>query len=286
MRKNLMFVGAFAAVLVFASCGESAQKKTTAKYTAAEVEQANQVMKYYDTSLALLKNIVVEKDVNSVLGYMEQGGKAPMLTAIVPPAFSQKDSIFAVNPGTYFNEETQRNLKSNYDQLFRTRKVFYATFNQYLASLKSKNKIAADKLLPVNYQLSVEMSEYKENILDILSPFTDEAQRVLENDNPMKEQELAMKGMTATMQSILNLCMRKPTGETTRLDMKMAKLVVLLDIAKHLPVVEGHPQEMQAFKDYLSKVEVFIKDIQRIKSEGKYTDADMATLEEYGMSLN
>lgn len=286
MRKNLMFVGAFAAVLVLASCGESTQKKTTAKYTAAEVEQANQVMKYYDTSLSLLKNIVVEKDVNSVLGYMEQGGKAPMLTAIVPPVFSQKDSAFAVNPGTYFNEETQRNLKLNYDQLFRARKEFYATFNQYLASLKSKKKSAADKLLPVNYQLSVEMSEYKENIFDILSPFTDEAQRVLENDNPMREQMLAMKGMTATMQSILNLCMRKPTGEMARLDMKMAKLVVQLDIAKHLPAVEGHPQEMQAFKDYLSKVDLFIKDIQRIKSEGKYTDADMVTLEDYGMGLN
>lgn len=285
MRKNLMFVGAFTAVLVLASCGGT-QKKTTAKYTAAEVEQAGQVVKYYDTSLALLKNIVVEKDVNSVLGYMEQGGKAPMLTAIVPPAFSQKDSAFAVNPGTYFNEETQRNLKLNYDQLFRTRKEFYATFNQYLASLKSKNKAAADKLLPVNYQLSVEMSEYKENIFDILSPFTDEAQRVLENDNPMKEQTLAMKGMTTTMQSILNLCKRKPTAEMARLDLKMAKLVIQLDLAKHLPAVEGHPQEMQAYQDYLSNVEVFIKDIQRIKSEKKYTDADMVTLEEYGMSLN
>lgn len=286
MQKNLMFLGALAAVLVLASCGESTQKKTTAKYTAEEVEQANQVMKYYDTSLSLLKNMVVEKDVNSVLGYMEQGGKAPMLTAIVPPAFSQKDSAFAVNPGAYFNEETQRNLKLNYDRLFRTRKEFYATFNQYLASLKSKKKSAADKLLPVNYQLSVEMAEYKENIFDILSPFTDEAQRVLENDNPMKEQTLAMKGMTATMQSIVNLCMRKPTGEMAPLDMKMAKLVVQLDIAKHLPAVEGHPQEMQAFKDYLSKVDVFIKDIQRIKSEGKYTDEDMMALDDYGMSLN
>ena len=286
MRKNLMFMGALAAVLALASCGNSVQKKETAKYSATEVEQANQVMTYYDTSMALLKNVVVEKDVNSVLGYMEQDGKAPTLTAIVPPAFSQKDSAFVVNPGSYFNEETQLNLKQNYDQLFKTRKQFYDTFNRYLSYLKSKNKVAASKLLPDNYQLSVEMSEYKENILDILSPFTDGAQKVLLNDNPMKEQLLSMKQMTATMRSILNLCMRKPNSEAIRLDMKMAKLVIQLDIAKHLPAVEGHPKEMKAFQDFLTNVDAFVKDVQQIRSKGKYSEAEMETLSEYGMSLN
>lgn len=286
MRKKMLFVGALAVALMFASCSDGTQKMTAGKYTATEVEQANQVMKYYGTSLALLKKAVVEKDVNSVLGYMEQEGKAPMLTAIVPPAFSQKDSAFVVNPGTYFNEETRRNLKQNYIRLFQVRKRFYAIFNQYLSLIKSNDRTAAMKLLPVNYQLSVELSEYKEDILDILSPFVDDAQKVLLNDNPMKEQQLSMRRMTATMQSILNLCMRKPVTESVRLDMKMAKLVIQLDIAKRLPVVEGHPEEMKAFQDFLTDVEAFIKDVQRIKSEGAYSDGDMAALAEYGMSLN
>lgn len=286
MGKNLMFVGVLAATLVLASCSNGTREKTSAKYSATEVAQANQVMKYYDTSLALLKNVVVEKDVNSVLGYMEQGGSAPMLTAVVPPAFSQKDSATVVNPGTYFNEETQRNLKQNFIQLFQTRKQFYANFNQYLALLKTNNKVAADKLLPVNYQLSVEMSEYKENIVDILSPFTDEAQKVLLNDNPMKEQMLAMNRMTATMQSILHLCMRKPSPDIVRLDMKMMKLVIQLDIAKRLPAVEGHPQEMKTFRDFLADAEAFMKEVQHIKSQGNYSEAEMAVLSEYGMSMN
>lgn len=285
MGKNLMIVGAIAAVLVLASCGGDTQKTTT-KYTAADVEQAKQVVKYYDTSLALLKNVVVEKDVNSVLGYMEQGGKAPMLTAIVPPTFSQKDSAFVVNPGTYFNEETQRNLKQNYMQLFQTRKHFYANFNQYLSYLKQNDKAMADKLLPLNYQLSVEMSEYKENIQDMMSPFTDEAQNVLLNDNPMKEQILSTQRMTATMQSIIRLCTRKPTPDIVRLDMKLMKLVIQLDIAKRLPPVEGHPQEMKAYQDFLTNVEAFVKDVQRIKAAGNYSEAEMTMLSEYGMSVN
>ena len=79
MRKILMFVGTFAVIFMLAACGNGVQKKTSEKYSAAEVEQAGQVMKYYNTSLALLKNLVLEKDVNSILGYMEQGGNAPML---------------------------------------------------------------------------------------------------------------------------------------------------------------------------------------------------------------
>ncbi len=281
-----MFVGVLAIVLTFASCSDGTQKMAAKKYTAAEIEQANQVMKYYDTSLALLKKVIVEKNVNSVLGYMEQEGKAPMLTAIAPPAFSQKDSAFVVNPGICFNEETRRNLKQNYIRLFQARKRFYTIFNQYLSLIKSNDRAAAMKLLPVNYQLSIEQSEYKEDILDILSPFVDEAQQVLLNDNPMKEQLLSIHRMTATMQSILNLCMRKPATESVRLDMKMAKLVIQLDIAKRLPVVEGHPKEMKAFQNFLTDVEAFVKDVQRIKSEGAYSNEDMAALAEYGMSLN
>ena len=175
MRKILMFVGTFAVIFMLAACGNGVQKKTSEKYSPAEVEQAGQVMKYYNTSLALLKNLVLEKDVNSILGYMEQGGNAPMLATVIPPVFSQKDSASVVNPGTYFDEEARRNLKQNFMQLFQTRRQFYTNFNQYLSLLKVKNKIAADKLLPANYRLSVEMAEYKENILDVLSPFAEGA---------------------------------------------------------------------------------------------------------------
>ena len=280
-----MFVGGIIMIFTLASCGGT-QKRTVVNYTPREVEQANQVMTYYNTSLALLKNVVVEKDVNVVLGYMEQSGKALALTAIAPPAFSQKDSAFVVNPGPYFNEETRSNLKQNYFQLFQARRQFYSTFDMYISYLKSDNKVAADKLLSTNYQLSVEMSEYKENITDILSPFADEAQKVLLNDNPMKEQLLSMKRMAATMHSILALCIRKTIPDTAHLDMKLAKLVIQLDIAKRLPTVEGHPEEMKKFQNFLTHVESFIKDVQHIKTKGTYNEMDMTTIEEYGVSLD
>lgn len=93
MRKILMFVETFAVIFVLAACGNGVQKKTPEKYSVAEVEQAGQVMKYYNTSLALLKNLVLEKDVNSILGYMEQGGNAPMLATVIPPVFLSRRTL-------------------------------------------------------------------------------------------------------------------------------------------------------------------------------------------------
>ena len=68
------------------------------------------------------------------------------------------------------------------------------------------------QLLGVNYQLSTQMSEYKQNIFDILSPFTEQAELVLLVDNPLKAQIISVRKMSSTMQSILNLYARKQSG--------------------------------------------------------------------------
>ena len=68
MGKNLLVLSVWVSVLMLASCVGS--KKETVTYTPEEIADAGQVMKYYDASLALLKNVVKERDVNAVLGYI------------------------------------------------------------------------------------------------------------------------------------------------------------------------------------------------------------------------
>ena len=58
MGKNLLILGAFVSALMLASCVGG--KKETVTYTPEEIADAGQVMKYYDASLALLKNMVKE----------------------------------------------------------------------------------------------------------------------------------------------------------------------------------------------------------------------------------
>ena len=270
---DTVLVGALVSAFLLASCSGGDKSKAPVVST-ADIENAAEVIKYYNTSLGVLKDMVKEKDVNAVLDYMEQKGKAPALSAIVPPAVVSKDSAIVLNPGNCFNEETRQNLKQNYTGLFQARTEFYANFDTYLSYLKKKDVTNAKKLLDVNYQLSTQMSEYKQNIFDILSPFTEQAELVLLVDNPLKAQIMSVRKMSSTMQSILNLYARKHRMDGPRIDLKVAELTQQLDAAKKLPVVNGHEGEMKSYQAFLSQVETFIKQVKKVREKGEYSDAD------------
>lgn len=273
MKKNLLFFGALVSAFLLASCSGGSKSKAPVAST-ADIENATEVIKYYNTSLGVLKDMVKEKDVNAVLDYMEQKGKVPALTAIAPPTVVAKDSATVMNPGDYFNRETRQNLVQNYAGLFKARAEFYANFDTYLSYLKKKDVTKAKQLLEANYQLSTQMSEYKQNVFDILSPFTEQAEQVLLADSPLKEQIMSVRKMSATMQSILNLYARKHMMDGPRIDLKVAELTKQLDAAKKLPAVNGHESEMKSYQTFLSQVEIFIKQVQKAREKGEYSDAD------------
>ena len=283
MGKNLLVLSVWVSVLMLASCVGS--KKETVTYTPEEIADAGQVMKYYDASLALLKNVVKERDVNAVLSYMEQKTEVPMFSYIMSPVISKKDSAAVMLPGEYFGEDVRQNLIQNYAELFQSRNQFYANFNKYLSLLKEKKTEGMVDLLNDNYELSVVMSECKQNIFDILSPIASNAQRVLLAENPVKEQIIAMKSMSTTMQSIINLYARKHVEDKSRLDLKIMELRLQLDAAEKLPVVKGHEEESEKFKDFLSKTEGFLKIVQDARQKNSYADEDFEEISSYGLGI-
>ena len=283
MGKNLLVLSVWVSVLMLASCVGS--KKETVTYTPEEIADAGQVMKYYDTSLALLKNVVKERDVNAVLGYMEQKTEVPMFSYIMSPVISKKDSAEVMLPGECFGADVRQNLIQNYAELFQSRNQFYANFNKYLSLLKEKKTEGMVDLLNDNYELSVVMSECKQNIFDILSPIASNAQRVLLAENPVKEQIIAMKSMSTTMQSIINVYARKHVEDKSRLDLKIMELRLQLDAAEKLPVVKGHEEESEKFKDFLSKTEGFLKIVQDARQKNSYADEDFEEISSYGLGI-
>lgn len=283
MGKNLLVLSVWVSVLMLASCVGS--KKETVTYTPEEIADAGQVMKYYDASLALLKNMVKERDVNAVLGYMEQKTEVPMFSYIMSPVISKKDSAEVMLPGECFGADVRQNLIQNYAELFQSRNQFYANFNKYLSLLKEKKTEGMVDLLNDNYELSVVMSECKQNIFDILSPIASNAQRVLLAENPVKEQIIAMKSMSTTMQSIINLYARKHVEDKSRLDLKIMELRLQLDAAEKLPVVKGHEEESENFKDFLSKTEGFLKIVQDARQKNSYADEDFEEISSYGLGI-
>lgn len=283
MGKNLLVLSVWVSVLMLASCVGS--KKETVTYTPEEIADAGQVMKYYDASLALLKNVVKERDVNAVLGYMEQKTEVPMFSYIMSPVISKKDSAEVMLPGECFGADVRQNLIQNYAELFQSRNQFYANFNKYLSLLKEKKTEGMADLLNDNYELSVVMSECKQNIFDILSPIASNAQRALLAENPVKEQIIAMKSMSTTMQSIINLYARKHVEDKSRLDLKIMELRLQLDAAEKLPVVKGHEEESENFKDFLSKTEGFLKIVQDARQKNSYADEDFEEISSYGLGI-
>lgn len=286
MRKNLLFVGALVSAFLFVSCSGGNKSKEMSSVSTSEMENATEVIKYYSLSLAVLKNMVVEKEVNAVLGYMNQEGKVPAIPAIAPPAISQKDSALLMQPGSYFNEATQSNLKQNFSALFESRTQFYANFDTYLSYLKAKDYANAKKLREVNVRLSTEMTEYKQNIFDILSPFTEQAEQILLADNPLKEQVMAVRKMSATMQSIVSLYAGKHVMDGTRIDLKTTELMAQLKAAKELPAVTGHEEDMKSFQAFLGQVDSFIQKVQQARQKGAYSEQDYDDLvSSYGISI-
>ena len=174
MKKNLLLYGVFLCALSMSSCSGGSKSSHVMDSSSMSVENANEVMKYYDTSLKILKDLVNENEIKAVLGYLDQ--KMPVV--------SVQDTVFVSNPGNYFNENDRQNLKENYGRLFRSISAFYENYKTYRLymqdqSYKKDNNALADKIRKEELLLSIALSEYKQVIFDILTPMVEGAKITL-----------------------------------------------------------------------------------------------------------
>lgn len=188
MKKNLLLYGVFLCALSVSSCSGSSKSNKTVDNSSMSVDNANEVMKYYDTSLKVLKDMVNVDDIKAVLGLMDNKTPADSLIALSQPMVSAQDSAFVSNPGDYFSEEDCQNLKENYGRMFRSVSAFYENYNTYRIYMQEKaykkdNYALADKIRKEELLLSIALSEYKQVIFDILSPVVEGAKTAL---TPMK----------------------------------------------------------------------------------------------------
>ena len=179
MKKNLLLYGVFLCALSMSSCSGGSKSSHS-----MSVENANEVMKYYDTSLKILKDLVNENEIKAVLGYLDQKMPVDSLPVVSQPVVSVQDTVFVSNPGNYFNENDRQNLKENYGRLFRSISAFYENYKTYRLymqdqSYKKDNNALADKIRKEELLLSIALSEYKQVIFDILTPMVEGAKITL-----------------------------------------------------------------------------------------------------------
>ncbi|WHX14896.1 hypothetical protein QMY64_09215 [Phocaeicola dorei] len=72
MKKNLLLYGVFLCALSMSSCSGGSKSSHVMDSSSMSVENANEVMKYYDTSLKILRDLVNENEIKAVLGYLDQ----------------------------------------------------------------------------------------------------------------------------------------------------------------------------------------------------------------------
>ena len=184
MKKNLLLYGVFLCALSMSSCSGSSKSSHVMDSSSMSVENANEVMKYYDTSLKILKDLVNENEIKAVLGYLDQKMPVDSLPVVSQPVVSVQDTVFVSNPGNYFNENDRQNLKENYGRLFRSISAFYENYKTYRLymqdqSYKKDNNALADKIRKEELLLSIALSEYKQVIFDILTPMVEGAKITL-----------------------------------------------------------------------------------------------------------
>lgn len=183
MKKNLLLYGVFLCALSLSSCSGNTKNKQI-DGSVMSVESAGEVMKYYDTSLRVLKDLVNEDSIRAVLGYMDKKEAADLLPLVSQPVVAVQDTMLVAHPGTYFSEEDRRNLEDNYTRLFRSVSAFYENYGTYRLYMEEKgyekdNYALADKVKKEELLLSIALSEYKQVIFDILSPMVEGAKTVL-----------------------------------------------------------------------------------------------------------
>ena len=184
MKKNLLLYGVFLCALSISSCSGGSMSSHVMDSSSMSVENANEVMKYYDTSLKILKDLVNENEIKAVLGYLDQKMPVDSLPVVSQPVVSVQDTVFVSNPGNYFSENDRQNLKENYGRLFRSISAFYENYKTYRLymqdqSYKKDNNALADKIRKEELLLSIALSEYKQVIFDILTPIVEGAKITL-----------------------------------------------------------------------------------------------------------
>ena len=184
MKKNLLLYGVFLCALSISSCSGGSKSSHVMDSSRMSVENANEVMKYYDTSLKILKDLVNENEIKAVLGYLDQKMPVDSLPVVSQPVVSVQDTVFVSNPGNYFSENDCQNLKENYGRLFRSISAFYENYKTYRLymqdqSYKKDNNALADKIRKEELLLSIALSEYKQVIFDILTPIVEGAKITL-----------------------------------------------------------------------------------------------------------
>ena len=95
-------------LLLLASCGGKGKDAASMDYG---LEEANEVISYYNTSIDITKKMVDMGEISKIIDYMQKNGKTLVAPVVIRTPVSATDTTALLNPGDCFPSSAADSLK-------------------------------------------------------------------------------------------------------------------------------------------------------------------------------
>ena len=123
-------------LLLLASCGGKGKDAASMDYG---LEEANEVISYYNTSIDITKKMVDMGEISKIIDYMQKNGKTLVAPVVIRTPVSATDTTALLNPGDCFPSSAADSLKMYYRRFFDVSKRLYANYDTYRAYIKAED---------------------------------------------------------------------------------------------------------------------------------------------------
>ena len=103
------------------------------------LEEANEVISYYNTSIDITKKMVDMGEISKIIDYMQKNGKTLVAPVVIRTPVSATDTTALLNPGDCFPSSAADSLKMYYRRFFDVSKRLYANYDAYRAYIKAED---------------------------------------------------------------------------------------------------------------------------------------------------
>ncbi|GEM_PF-118315 len=271
------------------TCKENKVKEVSGKMT---TEKANEIIQYYNASLAVFKKEYKEDYREKVLKYMANRKLSRTTHApIIPKNINGRESKKVMQPGDCFTSQTRETLEEGFKSYMESGKKFFENYDAYKAYIKAEdykddNWAKGNELLAENQKLSEGMEATKQIIYSLLSPLADAAEAMNLADNPLKDYILLSKQIFGTMEELAETCAQDPV-DVEQLDKEYASLEETVKKARALEPVANYGTQVTRYGKFLDDVEGFMGTIRKARRENKFNKRSYDEMtRSYNLTIN
>lgn len=162
-------------LLLLASCGGKGKDAASMDYG---LEEANEVISYYNTSIDITKKMVDMGEISKIIDYMQKNGKTLVAPVVIRTPVSATDTTALLNPGDCFPPSAADSLKMYYRRFFDVSKRLYANYDTYRDYIKAEdykddNYAKGNEICKEEKELAEQIPGLRSQIYALLTPYAD-----------------------------------------------------------------------------------------------------------------